>query len=382
MDKILVILPESIGGRLTTSSIKDGFIQNGFCVDVFDELYKNDLNFDFKNYKYIVGYDFSPVKFKIDNNLKIPAIAYFSDVIQEKTSGIGYLEYYKYLKNDDIFVFYWDRELAKKENLFYLPHFVNCEIYKELKPLSKTSFDISFMGRLDTKIRLETYLNLNKHFKNLKFSWHAIEKHYIDAYSRCENDFEKEILKNTYKGFIDNENDMAEAINNTKIIYNIDLLAYLLNNDQNLIQYFSLGLLFIISLVESILCISIVYNELKKLNIQIIMENLNTWYFEFLFIFCFILCLVFKFINFNIHFILFLLCLVILIPSFINFLKIYKHKNLFFIILGTFYIFSLVPINLYLNSTFIPILLLFPFFILEFAILCQKMYNQAKEKKK
>ena len=222
MDKILVILPESIGGRLTTSSIKDGFIQNGFCVDVFDELYKNDLNFDFKNYKYIVGYDFSPVKFKIDNNLKIPAIAYFSDVIQEKTSGIGYLEYYKYLKNDDIFVFYWDRELAKKENLFYLPHFVNCEIYKELKPLSKTSFDISFMGRLDTKIRLETYLNLNKHFKNLKFSWHAIEKHYIDAYSRCENDFEKEILKNTYKGFIDNENDMAEAINNTKIIYNIN----------------------------------------------------------------------------------------------------------------------------------------------------------------
>lgn len=222
MDKILVILPESIGGRLTTSSIKDGFIQNGFCVDIFDELYKNDLNFDFKNYKYIVGYDFSPVKFKIDNNLKIPAIAYFSDVIQERTSGIGYLEYYKYLKNNDIFVFYWDRELAKKENLFYLPHFVNCEIYKELKPLSKTSFDISFMGRLDTKIRLETYLNLNKHFKNLKFSWHAIEKHYIDAYSRCENDIEKEILKNTYKGFIDNENDMAEAINNTKIIYNIN----------------------------------------------------------------------------------------------------------------------------------------------------------------
>ena len=41
-----------------------------------------------------------------------------------------------------------------------------------------------------------------------------------------------------------------------------------------------------------------------------------------------------------------------------------------------------MPINLYLNSTFIPILLLFPFFILEFAILCQKMYNQAKEKKK
>ncbi len=222
MDKVLVVLPVSIGGRLTVSSIKDGFIQNKYIVDIYDELYKNKLDFDYKNYKFIVGYDFSPVKFKIDNNLNIPTIAYFSDVIQEKTSGVGYLEYYKYLKNDDIFVFYWDRELSKKEKAFYFPHFVNCEIYRELKPLSETSFDVSFMGRLDTKIRLETYLNLNKYFKNLKFSWHAIERHYLDALLRCENDFEKEILKNTYKGFIDNENDMAEAINNTKIIYNIN----------------------------------------------------------------------------------------------------------------------------------------------------------------
>ena len=222
MKKALIILPESIGGRLTTSSIKDGFIQNDYDVDIYDELYANKLNFDFKDYKYIVGYDFSPIKFKIENNLMMPAIAYFSDVIQEKTAGEGYLEYYKYLKNDDIFVFYWDRELAKKENVVYFPHFVNCEIYKELKPISKTEYDISFMGRLDTKIRLETYLNLNKYFKNLKFGWYAIEKHYQDALSRCKNNEEKEIIKSTYKGFIDNEFDMANAINETKIIYNIN----------------------------------------------------------------------------------------------------------------------------------------------------------------
>ena len=215
-------MPESIGGRLTTSSIKDGFVQNNYDIDIYDELYTNKLNFDFKNYKYIVGYDFSPIKFKIENNLTIPTIAYFSDVIREKTAGVGYLKYNKYLKNNDIFVFYWDRELAKKEDIFYFPHFVNCEIYKELKPLSKTKYDISFMGRLDTKIRLETYLNLNKYFKNLKFSWHAIEKHYLDALSRCKSEEEKEIIKSTYKGFIDNENDMAEAINETKIVYNIN----------------------------------------------------------------------------------------------------------------------------------------------------------------
>ena len=38
MKNILAILPHSIGGRLTTSSIIDGFKLNGFNIDVYDEL--------------------------------------------------------------------------------------------------------------------------------------------------------------------------------------------------------------------------------------------------------------------------------------------------------------------------------------------------------
>ena len=58
---ILGILPHSIGGRLTISSIFDGFVQNGHEVEIFDELKQNDfLQFiDKKIYDYIVGYDFS-----------------------------------------------------------------------------------------------------------------------------------------------------------------------------------------------------------------------------------------------------------------------------------------------------------------------------------
>ena len=130
MKKILGIMPHSIGGRLTTSSILDGFKQNDFEVIVFDELLSNNFE-DYlnTNYCYIVGYDFSPIKLKIDYNLDIPCIAYFSDVIQEKTSGVGYKEYHKHIKNEDIFIFYWDRELSKKEKCFYMPHFVNTEIF-------------------------------------------------------------------------------------------------------------------------------------------------------------------------------------------------------------------------------------------------------------
>ena len=42
--KILAILPISIGGRLTTSSIIDGFRQNDCEVKVFDELFDKNLN--------------------------------------------------------------------------------------------------------------------------------------------------------------------------------------------------------------------------------------------------------------------------------------------------------------------------------------------------
>ena len=71
--KILGILPHSIGGRLTISSVFDGFRQNGFEVKVFDEL-KQENFLDFikeKNYEYLIGYDFSGLKLKVDNNLDV-----------------------------------------------------------------------------------------------------------------------------------------------------------------------------------------------------------------------------------------------------------------------------------------------------------------------
>ena len=82
---ILGILPISIGGRLTTSSILDGFRQLGHTVVVYDEL-KNNYSLE-NNYDLIVGYDFSPVKLKRDYNLSMKCVAYFSDEIRNRTSG-------------------------------------------------------------------------------------------------------------------------------------------------------------------------------------------------------------------------------------------------------------------------------------------------------
>lgn len=221
-DNILAILPHSIGGRLTTSSIIDGFLALGFKVSIFDELSSHNFleTFNSKKFSYLLGYDYSPLNLKVENNLNIKTINYFSDVLYDPHSGNNWENLYSYLKNKDNISFYWDEELTIVENnsqIQYLPHFVNTEIYKNLN--LKPEFDIMFMGRLDTDFRLNTFLKILKN--NKKVSYYGIEKHYKNALSRIENP-DKHLLEGAYQGFIDNEIDMAIAINKTKIVVNFN----------------------------------------------------------------------------------------------------------------------------------------------------------------
>lgn len=219
--KVLAILPISIGGRLTTNSIIDGYKQNNCEVTIYDELFDNNLhailNEDFSQ---IIGYDFSGLKIKIDNNLNIPSVNYFSDDIRSITSGPEWEKYLPYLENNDNYTFYWDKVLASYENfknLYYMPHFVNFDIYKDnnIEP----QFDIMFAGRLDTDYRLGFFEELVLQLPHLKIAWYAISRHYEDARKRSKY---PEIIDLCYHGFIDNEEDMARAINNSKIVFNMN----------------------------------------------------------------------------------------------------------------------------------------------------------------
>lgn len=219
--KILAILPISIGGRLTTSSIIDGFRQNGCEVKVFDELFDKNLN-DYLNdsYDFISGYDFSGLKIKIDNNLPWRSLNYFSDDIRSKASGPEWEKYLPYLENDDNYTFYWDKVLTEYENfknINYLPHFVNFDIYKDMDV--EPEFDVMFAGRLDTDYRLSFFEELITKLPDLKIAWYAIDRHYEDAKKRSKY---PELITLCYQGFIDNEEDMAKAINNAKIVFNIN----------------------------------------------------------------------------------------------------------------------------------------------------------------
>lgn len=220
--KILAILPVSIGGRLTTASIIDGYRQNECEVVVYDELFDKNLKKVLSNntFHQIVGYDFSPLKIKVDNDLKIPCTCYFSDDIRSKTSGPEWEKYLQYLENEDNYIFYWDKVLTSYENfknINYLPHFVNFDIYKDFG--GEPEFDIMFAGRLDTDFRLSFFEELVMKLPKLKIAWFAIDKHYQDARKRSKY---PEIIDLCYQGFIDNEIDMAKAINNSKIVFNMN----------------------------------------------------------------------------------------------------------------------------------------------------------------
>ena len=218
--KILGILPHSIGGRLTVSSIFDGFVQNGHCIKIIDLL--NDFSVPDENFDFIVGYGFSAIKFNKEHNLNLKTINYFSDVIETPAAGSGYDLYKECLYNDGNFSFYWDRELTPKadyKNLFYMPHFVNTDIYKNLN-LEK-EYDVMFAGRLDTDYRLNSFVSLLKALPDVNFAWFAIEKHFNDALSRV-SDEDKILIRKAYKNFINNETDMAVALNKSKIVINFN----------------------------------------------------------------------------------------------------------------------------------------------------------------
>ena len=76
-----------------------------------------------------------------------------------------------------------------------------------------------FAGRLDTDYRLSFFEELITKLPHLNIAWYAIDRHYRDARERAQY---PELIDLCYRGFIDNEQDMAKAINNSKILFNIN----------------------------------------------------------------------------------------------------------------------------------------------------------------
>lgn len=227
MKKILAILPESIGGRLTMTSLFKGFENCGFEITLVDKLNPESKNqvksLNIDEFEFLISYDFVGIEFKTDLGLNIKTVNYFSDVIESDCSGKYWSKYYDKLKDKDNFVFYWDKDLTQKANnaeianITYLPHCVDVETYKNLD--LDNDYDVMFAGRLTYGTRVDRFLNLVKSLPEVKFALYCFEKH-LDAVCEKLTDNDANLLKSIYKGFIDTEEKMSIAINKSKIVLN------------------------------------------------------------------------------------------------------------------------------------------------------------------
>ena len=68
--KVLAILPHSIGGRLTLSSIIDGFNATSFKTDIYDLLKDTHEVNNPEKYDFLLGYDFSAYEFCEKHNIR------------------------------------------------------------------------------------------------------------------------------------------------------------------------------------------------------------------------------------------------------------------------------------------------------------------------
>lgn len=222
--KILAILPESIGGRLTMTSLFKGFEQCGYELTILDKLKDakekiQSLNID--DYEFLTSYDFVAIEFKTDCNLKIKTVNYFSDVIESDCSGKYWNKYYTQLQDPSNYVFYWDKKLTEESkniaNIHYLPHAVDTKTYRNLN--LNQEYDVMFAGRLTYGTRVNRFLDIAKSLPKVKFALYCFKKH-LDTVCQSLPKEDAELLNSMYKGFIDTEEKMSEAINKSQIVIN------------------------------------------------------------------------------------------------------------------------------------------------------------------
>lgn len=224
--KILALLPESIGGRLTITSLFKGLEQCGMELTWIDKLDAKTIDsikeLEMDEYSFIVSYDFAAIELKKQLGLNIKTVNYFSDVIESNFSGANWNDCYKELEDKDNYVFYWDKELTEQvdetiANIHYLPHAVDTDTYKNLN--IEPEYDVMFAGRLIHEKRTERFLNILKALPSVKFAFYCFPKHLEEACNALTKE-DAELLKSIYKGFIDSEEKMCQEINKSKVVIN------------------------------------------------------------------------------------------------------------------------------------------------------------------
>ena len=230
MSKILAITPISIAGTLIMKGLIKGFEQLGHRVLFFDVRELNQNLIDEFNPDFVIGYDYShfvnPQAENIVNSLNIPLIHYFADAPDSSFSHSGNSELFEKLSNSNGIVFCWDKECLKlfRNKAFYLPLGVDPELYI---PDNIAPSEIVFAGRPLTYKRISLLCDVIKYFPD-KLSIYSYKQHFETSIKEIEeagllDTKSLKAYKNSYKGFLKTERELANVYAGAKIVLNITM---------------------------------------------------------------------------------------------------------------------------------------------------------------
>src|SRR5574344_86899 len=234
MKRILVILPKSIAGGLIMESLASGFeaIKCRVLVKAIDKVEESDLKYFRPDV--VLGYD---VSFLNDENCKKKVldygcenlVFYFADEPKSKFALGENKKLFKDFCDLKSHIFIWDRDFLHEfpKNFNGKCHFLPLAAspIRYAVEFVGYRYDISFVGRPLTEKRQKILCDLVKVFGD-KLSLFCYEKHFLQSLDEIR---EKNLLNsedfytysNCWKGFIKEENALAEIYNSSKININI-----------------------------------------------------------------------------------------------------------------------------------------------------------------
>lgn len=248
MKKVLLTLPNSIAGTLILKGYKQGFKSCGAFVMEKDarELTIDDI----KRFKpdIIFGYDYGFLfnakdevkEYFLNNADKYRFVHYFADEPDSKYACVNQPELFEQYKSlcekhnpetstGGFYSFVWDRDFEKSlPRAKYLPLAVNHKAYAPSPDdFGQYLYDISFVGRPLGEKRQKILAALVRTFGK-KLNIFCYEKHFLQSLDDMKerqllDDFELDIYKSAYRGFLTTEREISRVYNNSKININITL---------------------------------------------------------------------------------------------------------------------------------------------------------------
>ena len=232
--KIFVIRPISIIGDILIKGIAKGFERQGHDVLMADVRELKEKAIRKFSPDFVLGLDYAHLirgdTERIIKNLNVPVAHFFIDDPNTNFAHSGNLTLYDKLTATDGIVLCWDETFLKdfKNDAYYLPTGIDFDVYKQPDPsINIEKSIILFAGRPLTDKREKIISRVVKEFPKF-LSVYSYKAHFdrsIDAMreKRFLNENEIKEYKKCYKGFLQDEKELAAAYHNCDIVLNITM---------------------------------------------------------------------------------------------------------------------------------------------------------------